>query len=98
MNRKVHVFLFSHTHIPVCLYRDVCLADLIKEDIRVFPAVAQQYDPEMFVSQKHKKKPVEKIEINGKNVHFHGVRFHKLKADSSSLNTAEKGKEEVERK
>lgn len=92
------VSLFSHTHTPVCLFRCFCLAYFIKEHTRVPPAVAWKCHPEMFVSEKHKRMPVEKIEIKGKNIDFHGVRFHKLRRGSSSLNMAEEGEEEGERK
>ena len=97
MGKQKGLCLSSHTHTPVCLYRCFCLAYFIKKHTRVPPAVAQKYDPEMFVSEKQRM-PVEKIEINGKNTDFHEIRFHKLRAGSSSLNMAEEREEEGERK
>lgn len=60
--------------------------------------MVQKYDPQMFVAEKYKRMPAEKIEIKGKNIDFHGAQFHKLRAGSSRLNMAHEREEKEERK
>lgn len=60
--------------------------------------MSQKYDPETFVSQKHKNMLVRKIEINDKNTDFQRDRFYKLRADISSSKMAEEREERKEKR